>query len=159
MSTSNYTHIIYRTTNLVTGKIYVGKHTTQNIDDGYLGSGNVILNSIKKHGKENFSRVILHTCETADEAYIAESKIVTPEFVARQDTYNQREGGLGGVTCTDETKAKMSAAKIGNTNTLGYKHTDKTRRRMAKAKTGRTLSASHKASMSLAAKKRWANTA
>lgn len=39
--------IIYKTTNLITGKCYIGQHYTD-ADDGYLGSGILILLSIKK---------------------------------------------------------------------------------------------------------------
>lgn len=54
-------NIIYKTTNLVNGKIYVGQHYTS-ADDGYLGSGNILIQSIKKYGKENFIREILEHC-------------------------------------------------------------------------------------------------
>jgi group I intron endonuclease len=50
--------IIYKTTNLINGKIYVGQHFTS-ADDGYLGSGLVIKKAISKYGKQNFKREIL----------------------------------------------------------------------------------------------------
>lgn len=47
-------YTIYRTTNTLNGKIYVGMHKTKDLDDGYLGSGKVIKNSVSKYGKEIF---------------------------------------------------------------------------------------------------------
>ena len=52
-------HIIYKTTNLINGKIYVGMHSTDNLNDGYLGSGWILKQAIKKYGKENFKREVL----------------------------------------------------------------------------------------------------
>jgi hypothetical protein len=46
-------HIIYKTTNTSTDKYYIGKHSTDNINDDYLGSGVALKNAIKKYGKEN----------------------------------------------------------------------------------------------------------
>ena len=51
-------HYIYKITNLVTGDIYVGQHTTSNLDDGYLGSGTIIRYAIKKYGADNFKKEI-----------------------------------------------------------------------------------------------------
>ena len=62
-------HIVYKTTNLINGKTYIGKHSTEDLDDGYLGSGKLLLKAVRKHGKENFSREILHTCSSEEEAY------------------------------------------------------------------------------------------
>ena len=51
--------ILYKTTNLVNGKIYIGVHSTDNLDDGYLGSGVALLAAIKEYGKKSFKRDIL----------------------------------------------------------------------------------------------------
>ncbi len=46
-------HFIYKTTNLINGKFYIGMHSTSNLKDGYLGSGKRLWFSIKYHGREN----------------------------------------------------------------------------------------------------------
>ena len=45
---------IYKITNLVNGKMYIGKHVTSDLDDGYLGSGIIIQRAVKKYCKESF---------------------------------------------------------------------------------------------------------
>lgn len=89
-------YIIYQTTNKINGKIYVGKHKTNNLDDGYLGSGKYLNNAIAKYGVENFERKILFFCESEDEMNAKEKEIVNEDFVARNDTYNLKVGGEGG---------------------------------------------------------------
>ena len=51
-------HIIYQTTNLINNKRYIGYHSTDNLDDGYLGSGKILKQSIEKNGVDNFKREI-----------------------------------------------------------------------------------------------------
>ena len=58
---------IYKTTNLCTGKIYIGKHIADSFDTSYIGSGVILLKAIKKHGKENFSCVLLEAVSTEEE--------------------------------------------------------------------------------------------
>lgn len=89
-------YILYRVTNTVNGKIYVGVHKTDNLDDGYMGSGKVIVSAIKKYGRDNFTRVILEQFDDSVTMYAREKEVVNEEFILREDTYNLRRGGFGG---------------------------------------------------------------
>lgn len=89
---------VYQITNLVNGKIYVGKHKSDRHpnDNGYYGSGKLILAAIKKYGIENFKKEVVYYCSSSEEMASKEAEIVTEEFVKRKDTYNMHKGGLGG---------------------------------------------------------------
>ena len=89
-------YLIYKVTNKVNNKIYVGKHKTNDKNDSYLGSGAIIKRAIKKYGKDAFQREILYECENEDAMNLREAEIVDEEFIARQDTYNIKLGGNGG---------------------------------------------------------------
>lgn len=87
---------IYQITNLINGKIYVGAHATSNLNDGYMGSGKLLLRAYRKYGKENFKKEILPSCSCIEELYQKEAEIVNTPFVQRKDTYNLTEGRRGG---------------------------------------------------------------
>lgn len=89
-------YTIYQTTNKINGKIYVGKHKTSNLEDGYIGSGLLLWRAIDKYGIENFEKKILFFCESEDAMDAKEAEIVDEDFVARADTYNIALGGSGG---------------------------------------------------------------
>lgn len=86
-------YTVYKTTNNVNGKIYVGVHKTKDPLDSYLGSGKVMKLAIKEHGRENFTKEILFEYDNLIDAYLKESEIVNTEFVKRTDTYNLVCGG------------------------------------------------------------------
>lgn len=88
-------HLIYKTTNLLNGKIYVGLHSTNNLNDRYLGSGWILKSAIKKYGRENFKKEVLLVLSDREEAGEVEALLVDKEFIARPDTYNLQEGGMG----------------------------------------------------------------
>lgn len=56
--------VIYKITNMVTGKIYIGQDSKN--CSHYLGSGKLIKMSVAKYGREHFKREILEHCETRD---------------------------------------------------------------------------------------------
>lgn len=87
-------HYLYRTTNLVNGKQYVGIRSHNNPEqDAYLGSGQFLKQAVAKYGVENFKKEILRVDMTALEANRAEREHVDDEFVKRTDTYNMARGG------------------------------------------------------------------
>lgn len=86
--------IIYKTTNLLNGKIYIGQDT--NNDPKYMGSGKIIRNAIKKYGKDNFSKEVLEECETIE--HLNEREIYWISVFNSTDNkigYNILSGGLG----------------------------------------------------------------
>lgn len=88
-------YIVYKTTNKTNGKYYIGAHKTANKNDTYLGSGKALTQAIKKYGKDNFYREILFECDTIEEMYDTEKRLVAESLNDRK-SYNLRSGGKGG---------------------------------------------------------------
>lgn len=101
-------HYVYKVTNLITNKYYVGAHSTSNLNDGYMGSGQQIKDAIKKYGATNFKFEILEMFSTREDAFKKEAEIVTENFVRDPQTYNMTTGGIGGSIKTDEWKQQVS---------------------------------------------------
>ncbi len=89
--------IIYETKNLKNGKTYIGMHETDNLNDGYLGSGYHFKRAVRYYGKEFFERKILFDFDNREDMINKEIELVNDEFIARQDTYNLMKGGKGGL--------------------------------------------------------------
>ena len=102
-------HIVYLTTNLVNNKIYIGVHSTYDLNDDYLGSGFALKKAINKYGKEKFKREILFYCLSREDAFEIENKIVDLYFINKSFTYNQDVGGLG---CMKNRKHSEKTKKI-----------------------------------------------
>lgn len=86
---------IYKVTNLINGKIYIGKDALSR--SYYLGSGLNINRAIKKYGKENFQKEILEQCVTKEE--LNSREIYWIAFYNSRDPrigYNIAKGGQGG---------------------------------------------------------------
>lgn len=69
MLTISMLYTVYRTTNLINGKFYIGIHRTDDPLDAYLGSGTILRRSIAKYGEKNFRKEILFVSESASEAF------------------------------------------------------------------------------------------
>jgi len=112
-------HFIYKTTNMLSGRYYIGMHSTDDLEDGYLGSGNRIRLAVRKHGKENFKREILEFCENREELRKREASIITLEEIAKKECMNLAVGGEGGVT--DSGGPKSFAKKVKEDKEFGDK--------------------------------------
>jgi hypothetical protein len=71
----NRYHYVYKITNTINQKIYIGKHTTKNLNDKYMGSGKIIRNAINKYGIDNFIKEYISFHRSSKEAYITEKKL------------------------------------------------------------------------------------
>ena len=86
-------YIIYQIRNKLNGMIYVGQHQTEDLNDGYMGSGVKIIKAIEKYGIENFEKTILFDFDNFKEMNAKEIEIVNEDFIARDDVYNLIPGG------------------------------------------------------------------
>ena len=104
--TIEYEYIVYKTTNLINNKIYIGVHRTiKNINDGYIGcgvcgkvkKGKGFIAAVAKYGYENFKRETLFSYPDTEEgklqAYKKEAELVNWDFIRDKNTYNLKLGG------------------------------------------------------------------
>jgi hypothetical protein len=111
-------YTVYKITNTLNQKTYIGAHKTYNLNDDYMGSGVAIRSAIRKYGKEHFIKQILYCCENESLMYELEKELVE----VSDKTYNMTLGGKGGWNHIDskgnnnpmrksaETRAKVSEA-------------------------------------------------
>lgn len=85
-------YTVYKITNNVNEKYYIGKHQTTDVNDNYMGSGKLIKRAIKKYGIENFTKEILFVFDNEEEMCNKEKELV----IVSEQTYNLCEGGTGG---------------------------------------------------------------
>lgn len=112
-------HYIYKTTNLINKNFYIGMHSTNNLDDGYLGSGLRLRRSIRKYGEQNFKKEILEYCLTREELSKRENEIVNSDLIKDALCMNLMIGG-------------ENVNGIGPLNTFyGKKHTEEHKKYMS----------------------------
>lgn len=160
---------IYMTTNLINGKIYIGKRVKPKFDYRYKDSGDILRKAFNKHGKENFSCLMLCPCFSEEELETEERFLIDyfDSYVENGRGYNVAEGGSGGNTrkgMTDEqldlwrqhlseankdkvshyqspeSRAKISEALKGNQHRLGKRHSSETKKKISEAGKGREFS-------------------
>lgn len=116
-------HFVYKTVNKANGKYYIGKHSTDDLNDGYLGSGTLLKKALKKYGKENFEREIICFCSSSEEVYAKEHEIVTQEIVNDPMSYNLRCGGEGAQKIYSEEEAKERRLESSRKSNIKYQQT------------------------------------
>ncbi len=136
------------------GAYYIGLHSTDDLNDGYFGSGQRLWHSIKKHGKEKHSKEILEFLPSRKEAKDREFQLVNAQTLKDPWCLNLRVGGsasnvtLFGRPQSEEHKQKVSNALRGKKKPEGFgdkvkaaltgrKMTEEQRKKMSLAKTGK----------------------
>jgi hypothetical protein len=111
-------HYIYKTTCIVTGKYYIGMHSTDDLNDGYVGSGKRLWYSINKHGKDNHVCEILEFLPDRKSLKAREAELVCEEQLTDPLCMNLKVGGEGGFDHINENpelkrKTASDAGKVG----------------------------------------------
>lgn len=142
-------YTVYKITNKINEKTYIGVHKTNDPYDSYMGSGVAIRNAIKKHGINNFVKDILFITEDKDEAYCKEAEL-TEDFNSNCN-YNMKRGGVGGFTIENARKGHSARSRKGGLKVLELKigifSTEKLSengRKGGQKNKGKTLSEEHK---------------
>lgn len=107
-------HYIYKTTCIITERFYIGMHSTDNLEDGYVGSGKRLWHSINKHGKENHVCQILEFLPDRKSLSEREKEIVNIELINEELCMNLKLGGEGGNTNIDGTAVGGDKFKAAN---------------------------------------------
>ena len=145
-------HYIYRVTNNINGKTYIGQHRYYKSllkNDWYYGSGKLIRKALSKYGKENFTKEIITIAMSQSEADVLERFYIEKERAKGKAEYNIQSGGKSGCKSSshvawnkgkhlsEEDKLHKSiAAKNridGNPGARGHKHTEEAKRRISEA--------------------------
>ena len=141
-------HIIYRITNKLNGRYYIGRHSTNNVDDNYMGSGKGIMNAITKYGKDNFTKEIIAEASSASELWELEKTIVSETVVNDKLSYNMAFGGksyLDGLkkyNYTNFIEHQSNAGKRGGISS--YYNKTKDQRKKWHTQGGKTSAEKHK---------------
>jgi len=104
---------IYEVTNLINGKNYIGQHITDNLEDGYLGSGKALKAAIKKYGRDNFKKEILVFANGSASLNFIEKCLIPLWWAELPTNYNMMEGGHNGARMTVEARNKISKSRTG----------------------------------------------
>ena len=95
-------YTVYKITNKINKRIYIGVHKTSNIYDNYMGSGSKLLEDMKNIGIQNFEKEILFVFDNKEDMLLKEKELVNKDFIKDESTYNLMLGG--GFFCGELTK-------------------------------------------------------
>lgn len=98
-------HFLYRITNKVNSHYYIGIHSTDNLNDGYMGSGALLKEAIKEFGIENFTREIIDSFDTRKQALAVEAETVNLQLLSDPKCYNLIVGGNIGMQTVSSKRA------------------------------------------------------
>jgi GIY-YIG catalytic domain len=108
---------VYKITNDINQKTYIGVHKTDNPNDSYMGSGTAIRNAIKKHGKDHFTKEVVFVTDSKDAAFAKEKELTVDFF--KEANYNMKLGGVGGFTKDDALRGRAAVEQLYGSTELG----------------------------------------
>ena len=141
-------YYIYKITNNVNGKSYIGQHKVPLHGEAfnrYMGKGIAIRAAINKYGKEKFTKEILEYIED-DEKHLKVSEreiyYIKEHATLYPNGYNISPGGEGGATPESCRKSAITRKQ------RGYRHSVDTRRRISISNQGKPKSDEHRRHLS-----------
>lgn len=114
--------IIYKATNIITNKVYIGK-TVKTLDarkSAHIRASkkhkhtSIFYNAINKYGEDNFNWEIIKICESLEDLNESEKEYIR---LFRDNSYNINSGGRGGDNFTFNPKKDLIRDKISKTLT------------------------------------------
>ena len=111
---------IYKTTNLINNKIYIGQHKATKFEsEHYIGSGLLITEAISKYGFDNFKCELLETCESKEQ--LNERELFYIKLYNSQDKtigYNIADSGYNLISAKylEEIRPKLQHIGLDNGN-------------------------------------------
>lgn len=134
-------YCIYRITNLINGKTYIGQHKYSKLNDSYKGSGRRLWEAYRKYGIENFKKeILIFNVLKKEHIDLLEKTFITSERekIGAENCYNIADGGQGG----NGSKGKPNLYRKG-------KHiSEEQKRKISEANKGRKLSEEHRRKIS-----------
>lgn len=101
-------YCVYKITNKINNKFYIGMHQTCDLNDGYMGSGKRLHAAYKKYGVENFEKEILHVYDNEKDMKDKEKELV----VISEMSYNLCDGGKGGFGYINRAKLNLRTGAV-----------------------------------------------
>lgn len=156
-------YYIYRITNKVNSKTYIGQHKYKKLDEYYMGSGVHLKRAQKKYGMENFKKdILVFNISKKEHADLLEKTFIASERekVGVENCYNITDGGEGYTgKRSEETRNKISESHKGKQGpNKGKKHSEEWIRKMSESMKrkykGKHFSDEHKKKLSEAHKGR-----
>ena len=89
-------HYIYKIVCTLNQKFYIGMHSTNNLEDGYFGSGKILKRSLNKYGKEFHTKEILEFLPDRESLKTREKELVNKSLLTESLCMNLQLGGGGG---------------------------------------------------------------
>ncbi len=145
-------YYIYRITNLINGKTYIGQHKYKKLNDSYMGSGKHLKYAKAKYGIENFRKdILVFGIVRKDFIDLLEKEYIKFYRSIGKAEYNIAKGGEGnggwnkGKKCkplSEEHKRKISESE------KGRKFSEETKKKISEANKGKKLSEETKMKLS-----------